>query len=107
MNILLPTNDDNRLGFHGVQRYSDNSGFCANLIVRCYGFSGEMLFCVEPHPFVAFVEALEAMDRSLTGRARLKPVYEEPYVELELDRLGRVLVTGELISRKPSPETVV
>jgi hypothetical protein len=99
MDIVLETNSrDTYLGFRDVQRYSDNSGFCAQLVVRAHGFRAQLLFCVEPGPFVAFLHALDAMDRTLTGTARLKPVYEEPFVEFEVGRTGRVRVSGDLVA---------
>lgn len=101
MDIVLLTNDENYLGFHQVQRYSDLSGFGAFLGVRTHGFRADLLFMVEPEAFVAFIEALEEMDRSLAGKARLKAVYEDPYIELEVDPTGEVRVSGDLVDHGP------
>lgn len=98
MDIVLRTNDENYLGFRQVQRYSDRSGFGASLVVRTHGFCAELLFAAESEPFVAFIEALEEMDRSLTGKARLEAVFEDPYIELELDHTGKVRVSGDLVA---------
>ena len=99
MEIVLETNSrDKYLGFRDVQRYSDNSGFCAQLVVSAHGFGAQLLFCVEPEPFAAFIDELDAMDRTLAGKARLKPVFEDPFVELEVDHTGKVRVSGELVA---------
>ena len=98
MDIVLPTQDENYLAFRNVERYSDLSGFGAHLVVRTHGFSASLPFTVESEPFVAFVESLEEMDRSLTGTARLKAVFEDPYIELALDHTGKVRVSGDLVA---------
>ena len=101
MDIVLPTHSDNYLGFRDVQRYADHSGFCAHLVVRAHGFRAELRFCVEPEPFIAFIEALELMDRTLSGEARLKPIFEDPFIQLSVGHTGRVTVSGNLVAHGP------
>ena len=104
MDIILPTYSDDYLGFHNVERYSDRSGFGGRLEVRTHGFRAELSFFVEPEPFVAFIEALEHMDQTLVGKARLKPIFEHPYIDLELDHTGKVRVSGDLVAYGPSTQ---
>ena len=81
-----------------MERYSDLSGFGADLVVRTHGYSASLPFAVEPEPFVAFVASLEDMDRLLTGTARLKAIFEDPYIELAVDHTGKVRISGELVA---------
>jgi hypothetical protein len=53
-------------------------------------------FYFEPYPLGRFLDDLVAMDRSLTGSAKLKPLYEDPFIELTLTHRGRVVVRGEV-----------
>jgi hypothetical protein len=97
MDAVLQTNsDDPSLGLFGVERFGDGSGFCAELIVRSYGFAGRQRFCVEDGPFREFAEAVARMDRELRGAARLKPLWEDEHVALELTRTGSLWVRGEV-----------
>ncbi len=105
MDIVLRTNsEDPFLALRNVQRFSDSSGFGAFLVVRSRGFAAERSFYVEPGPVVTFVEAVEHMDRSLTGTALLKPLYEGDLIELSLDSAGRVMVRGEIYEYSACPQ---
>lgn len=105
MDIVLRTNNrDPSFELRDVERYSKHSGFCAIVAVRVRGFSGELRVCVEPEPFLEFVEALEAMDRTLAGSARLKPAYEDPFVDFVLSRTGTLYVSGELVHYAPATQ---
>ena len=98
MDVVLQTNDDAKyLALLNVERFSDGSGFCMQLSVRSEAFAGSMQFCFEPSPLEKFVADLERMDRTLTGDARLKPLYEESQVTLEMTHSGGVVVSGDLV----------
>lgn len=95
---LLPHSNDPNLILREIKRFADGSGFCCQLQVHSNGFTGQQLFCFEVEPLRQFVAALDEMNCRLTGSARLQPMYEEPYVELEAhSRTGRVTVRGELV----------
>ena len=98
MDVILQTHDEHLLALREIERFSDRSGFCCHLVVRAHGFRAQLRFCVEPEPFRAFVEAVERMDRSLTGSARLKPVFEDPFVEITMLGGGKVKVRGDLVA---------
>ena len=98
MDVLLQTNDDAKyLALLNVERFADGSGFCVQLSVRSDAFAGSIQFCFEPSPLEHFVADLERMDRTLTGSARLKPLYEESKVTFEMLRTGGVAVSGDLV----------
>ena len=52
--------------------------------------------CFHPAQLEAFVTAIARMDRTLRGTARLTSGFEDHYVELEVDHMGGVWVSGEL-----------
>jgi hypothetical protein len=97
MDVILKTNDpDRQLALMQVSRFADDSGFCCELVVRSHGFGASVQFCFEPRALRAFHEAVVRMNRTLTGTAKLKPAYDEPFVSLELLRTGAVMVSGQL-----------
>lgn len=97
MDIQLRTNrGDETLCLGNVERYADGSGYRTVLQVRSRGFEVSAPFYFEPHPLNQFLEDLVAMDRSLSGSAKLKPLYEDPFIELTLTRRGSVVVKGEM-----------
>lgn len=105
MKIKLKTNsDDHGLEFLDVERFSDGSGYCAVIMVHSRGFSVEIPFYFEVHPLDAFIENLEKMNQSLIGSARIKPFYEEHFIEFEINALGHVRIRGEMIEYSDMPQ---
>lgn len=97
MDIQLATNQpEETLRLNSVERYSDGSGFRTILQVRSRGFEVSAPFYFEPHPLEQFLDALVDMDRSLRGCAKLKPLYEDPFIELTLTTRGSIVVRGEV-----------
>jgi hypothetical protein len=98
MDIVLQTNtEDPTLVLENVQRYADASGFGCELLVRSHGFSARASFGFERDVFDIFRSAVEEMDRSLKGSARLQPRYEPGFVELTMGSAGSVFVRGEVV----------
>ncbi|HSR13840.1 MAG TPA: hypothetical protein VLS90_20500, partial [Thermodesulfobacteriota bacterium] len=98
MNVGLKTNDETQsLHFKDIERFPDGSGYGATILVRSRGFSVATRFYFEPQPLEAFLVGLKMMDRSLKGKAMLKPLWEGHFVEFEMGTLGRVRVRGEII----------
>ena len=98
MDIVLQTNTtDPALALENVERYADESGFGCELIVRSHGFAARAHFSFERDVFDIFRAAVEAMDRSLEGSARLHPRYEGGFVELTMGQAGAVFVSGEVV----------
>jgi len=98
MDIILATNTQNPfLALTDVERYADGSGYGCNISVRSAWLTAAYPFFFESHPLTEFIAALGKMDRTLEGEAVLKPMWEEPYIRLKGDGLGRVRVSGLLI----------
>ena len=96
MNILFRTNTSNPyLELRDVKRYKDGSGYSSYLIVRSGAFSVDKPFYFEEYVLDQFLDQLIEMNRTLSGKATLKPFYEPEYIALEMLNRGHVLVTGE------------
>jgi len=107
MDIALATHTDNQtLVFRNVGRFSDGSGYRAELLVRSRGFCVEFPFYFEVEPLRGFIEQLEQMDQTLKGKAVLKPMYEDHFIEVELSSAGHVTVRGQVIEYSEMPQSL-
>lgn len=105
MDIQLRTNQpDPSLRLRDVTRFDDGSGYRAVLEVRSRGFEVSTPFYFELQPLARFLDELVAMDRVLSGSAKLKPIYEDHFIELTLTRRGRVVVRGEVFESSEHPQ---
>jgi len=105
MNVILRTNQaDLCLALNAVQRFGDNSGYRAMLEVRSRGYQVRAPFSFEPSPLDQFILQLENMDRNLKGTARLKPMFEDHFIELTITNTGRVIVHGEIYDYSEHPQ---
>jgi hypothetical protein len=97
MNIRLFTHTINSLlEFRDVARSPGGEVYGARLCVQAGNFSGSLKVAYEAECFETFIRELEHMDRTLTGTATLKALYENDFVTLELDSTGHIDVRGEL-----------
>ena len=97
MDIALATGITNEaLELRDCRRLDDRDYSCM-LLVRSGPFSAEIAFYFEAHALKSFLAALEALNKSLKGRARLKLEHEDPYIELEGDGQGHIKVRGKLL----------
>jgi hypothetical protein len=105
MDIQLRTNQPDP-SFHllDVTRFDDGSGYRAVLEVRSRGFEVSTPFYFEPQPLAQFLDELVAMDRALSGSAKLKPLFEDHFLELTLTRRGRIVVRGEVFEYSEHPQ---
>ena len=95
MNIVLRTNTYNPyLELHDVQRRGPNYSFY--LIIRSGPFEANKSFWVEVGGFEQFLEQIVEMDKTLRGKAILKPYFEPEYVAVEMLSGGHISVRGEL-----------
>jgi len=102
MDIVLQTNSENpSLAFRAIERFEDGSGYSATLAVRSQWIAADYHFVFEVHALARFLKGLEQIDGTLAGVARLKPAYEDQFVEFRGDGKGQVAVTGELIEQAP------
>lgn len=97
MDIELQTHDSNaHLALKQLENQGGSAGYAAWITVRSRGFAGGQLVGFHTAHLAAFVDAIEAMGRTLQGRARLQSDYEDHFVELAVGPTGRVTVCGEL-----------
>ena len=101
MNIILQTNaSDPSLEFRNCRPCDDDSFQC-QLIVGSSPFSAEQGFWFERFYLEAAVVALEVLNKSFRGNAKLGLQFEEPFVALAGDGLGHVAVSGLLVQSGP------
>jgi hypothetical protein len=106
MDIALATGITNQaLELRDCRRLDDRDYSCM-LSVRSGPFSADIAFYFEAHALKLFVAALESLNKSLKGRARLKLEHEDPYVELEGDGRGHIKVRGKLLQTGPEFQTL-
>ena len=108
MDIILATNTDNpTLQFRNVSRFSDGSGYGAELLVRSRAFSVELPFYFEVEPLRELIANLDEMDKILKRKALLKPMYEDDFIEFEIDEsTGHVEVRGEMFEHSEMPQSL-
>lgn len=85
------------LCFEKIERYPDGSAYHCQLIVQSRGFGYNRQFHFDDHYLRAFIEALRSMINGSPGKALLRHEFEDDTVEFEMNRLGRVVVRGELV----------
>src|SRR5690348_3582945 len=97
MNIRLHIHTVNSLlEFRDVGRSPDGRAYAARLFVETGSFGGHLHVDYEKECLDRFIRELEDMDRTLTGSATLKPLYDHDFITLKLDGVGHVAVRGEL-----------
>lgn len=108
MDLVLQTNTDNpSLALLGAERFSDGSGYAATLSVSSGAYSVKYPFFFEEHPLNEFIASLSEMQRTLSGVARLKPMWEPQFIEFRATTLGHVLVRGELPGHSQHHQSLV
>ena len=107
MDVILQTNTDNPfLALRAVERFQDGSGYSGQIVVRSDWIAVNYKFYFEEQALKTFIVGLEQLDRTLAGQARLKPMWEEQFLEFDGVRSGRVMVTGDLIEHSDWPQRV-
>jgi len=102
MNIHLLTNSESSsLSFHDCKKFGDASGYEVRLVVKSGGFGLDLDFYFEEWSLQQFILGVAKMEETLKGRADLKPMWEPGHMELELDDLGHVTVSGEFVEYSP------
>ena len=97
MDAILNTQSENcALSMREIEIFSDGSGGVCELEVLSSPFSGAITFFFD-HPYLnEFVNALESIQETLVGEAKLGQQYEDPYIYFHGNGLGHVLVSGLL-----------
>ena len=97
MDASLHTNSEHYgLNMKNVEFFDDGSGGSCFLEVASSPFTVAVSFFFDDPPISKFIEALEGIDRTLIGEAKLGQQYEEPYFVLRGDGKGHVSVSGVL-----------
>ena len=108
MDLVLQTNTDNpSLALLGAKRFSDGSGYAAVLYVSSGAYSVKYHLFFEEHPLKEFIASLSEMQRTLSGVARLKPMWEPQFIEFKATSLGHLLVRGSLPEHSQYQQSLV
>jgi hypothetical protein len=98
MEIILQTHTNNPfLAFRGLERFLDGSGYSSQIVIRSGWLSVDYKFYFERPELQTFVGDLEQLDRTLMGQARLKPKWEEYFLDFQGMGSGAIKVSGDLI----------
>jgi hypothetical protein len=96
--IEIRTNDETKIvRFSQVEKFRDGHGYGCDLTVVSGGFSCRRPFYFDDVSLAETLPSLRSMATSLEGKCTIRGQYEADYVQLEVDGLGHVLVSGELI----------
>jgi hypothetical protein len=107
MDIILQTNSDNPfLAFRAVERFQDGSGYASQMVVRSDWIAVTYKFYFEEPALRSFMVGLEQLDRTLMGQARLKPMWEQQFLQFDGVGSGRVKVSGDLIEHSEPQQRV-
>ena len=94
--------EDFRLDLELDKWCDDNGEINADLTIRvgCEGFYGSTTVDFVAEDFQIFLEELQKLQDTLTGRAELKEPYDmEPFLTFEDDGRGHIHVSGSIESR--------
>lgn len=92
----LPTNDPQRsLRFQGFEKLSGDEHICTLCIVS-NGFACQRPFYVDSGSLSESLRSLKSMLEMTPGTLRIGTSFEPTFVQLELNDLGHVFVSGEV-----------
>jgi len=97
MDAILNTQSENcALSMKEIKIFADGSGGVCELEVLSSPFSAAITFFFD-YPYLnEFVNALESIEETLLGEAKLGQKYEDPYIYFYGNGFGHVLVSGLL-----------
>lgn len=98
MDIILATGSEcPALCFRNWRRFEDASGYRTKIAVRTEWIIAERDIFFEAETLHDFIAALDKLAHSLSGTARLKPLWEEPFVALDGNGRGGIAVRGLML----------
>jgi hypothetical protein len=107
MNVTLQTHDPSLLlELRDLHLLGDGNDYQCSLVIRSGGFQLEKLFWFEPSCLRTFLQGLAELDSALVGIAKLQPLYESDYIQLEGTRGGHIVVSGELFGTGEIPQNL-
>jgi hypothetical protein len=96
--IELQTHDERvELSLVEVKRFGSSNNFRCTLRVRSGGFACERPFYFDAPYLTQAIAGLNRMLAGEPGKAVLRSTYEEDRLEFEMNRLGHVVVSGEVV----------
>jgi hypothetical protein len=96
--IELQTNDPAKtLRLTDIEKYADRSGYSCALTVHSNGFACIRLFQFDHDSLTAAIASLQKMTAGTPGEAELGLRYERESISFSMNKLGHVIVRGELI----------
>lgn len=105
MNIQLKSNCEEKiLKIFNIECLEDNSAYKMNLEVYSRGFSASKELFIEPFQFNKFIEEIKKMNDNLNGTAKMKPMYEDDYIEFICDKSGHLNVKGQIFEFSDTPQ---
>jgi len=94
--ILNTQSAECALSMREIKIFSDGSGGFCQLEVLSAPFSAEIKFFFD-YPYLhEFIVALECIEATLVGEAKLGQQYEDPYIYFYGNGLGHIFVSGLL-----------
>lgn len=95
--IELATNDAEKLlVLEEIERFSDGSGYVAHLHVHSTWLTFTHRFSFHEIPLTDAISNLTKMAKGEPAAAKLTGLWEGDFVQLELNNLGHLYVTGEI-----------
>ena len=93
--IELQTHDDNKvLKLTILEMYGNSSCRCRlEVFSNGFGCDKEVYF----DKLIDFIEALESMNQSLNGTAKLQEDYNDHYLKFTLNKVGQLTVEGQIL----------
>ena len=94
--------DDFRLDLELNKWFDDNGEINADLTIRvkCEGFYGSTTVDFVAEDFLIFLEELQELKDTLTGKAELKEPYSwDPFLIFEGDGRGHIHISGSITSQ--------
>ena len=105
--IELRTQDDAKVMIMSqVEKFPDGSGYRCELRVISDGFSCKRPFFFEGSFLSDAVTMLRKMNDGTPGEATIKGMWEEDQVKFTLDKLGHIVVSGQVFERSEYPQEI-
>jgi len=84
------------LRMSNIERFTDGSGYACTLAVKSGEFSCTRRFYFDDRYLANAIDALRTMNQGVPGEATLRGHWDEDEVKLAMNRLGHVVVSGQL-----------
>jgi hypothetical protein len=94
------------LRLSNVEKFKDGSGYRCDLAVRSGGFVCEQAFRFHDQHLAEAIKSIREMIGGLPGEAVLKELWEKDFIQFKMNRLGHVVVSGELFDYRELPQSI-